>query len=302
MGAGRAARAAAATAATAAPGRSASRSSRCCCRPVAGGLARLRAVACWPPRASCCSRPPWRDALGRWLPRWVAEAVAVPVAAQLACTPVVAALVRPGQPGGGRRQPARGARWSARRPCSGCSAGSSAWSGRPRVAVLGRLRRAGARPWIVAVARHGAGAAGGGRRLGDRRRCALALLTLLCARRRAGPGPPLLRAGGPPAPACCLLLGAGRAGAAADARAGRRAGWVLVGLRRGPGRRAGAQRRAAAARSSWTPDPTRPLVDRLPRPARRGRRCRCWCSPTSTPTTSTGCRACSTAAGSARST
>lgn len=36
--------------------------------------------------------PGWRDAMGRWLPRWVAEAVAVPAAAQLACTPVVAAI------------------------------------------------------------------------------------------------------------------------------------------------------------------------------------------------------------------
>jgi competence protein ComEC len=36
--------------------------------------------------------PGFRDALARWLPRPVAEAVAVPLAAQLACTPVVAAL------------------------------------------------------------------------------------------------------------------------------------------------------------------------------------------------------------------
>ncbi len=36
--------------------------------------------------------PGWRDALARWLPRWVAEAIAVPSAAQLACTPVVAGL------------------------------------------------------------------------------------------------------------------------------------------------------------------------------------------------------------------
>ncbi len=36
--------------------------------------------------------PPWRDALMRWLPRWVAEAIAVPLAAQLVCTPVVAAI------------------------------------------------------------------------------------------------------------------------------------------------------------------------------------------------------------------
>lgn len=36
--------------------------------------------------------PVWRDALARWLPRGLAEAIAVPAAAQLACTPVVAAL------------------------------------------------------------------------------------------------------------------------------------------------------------------------------------------------------------------
>ena len=36
--------------------------------------------------------PGWRDALGRWLPRWAAEAIAVPAAAQLACTPLVAAI------------------------------------------------------------------------------------------------------------------------------------------------------------------------------------------------------------------
>jgi competence protein ComEC len=36
--------------------------------------------------------PGWRDALARWMPRWLAEAVAVPAAAQLACTPLVAAI------------------------------------------------------------------------------------------------------------------------------------------------------------------------------------------------------------------
>ncbi len=36
--------------------------------------------------------PPWRDALSRWLPRWAAEALAVPLAAQVVCTPVVAGL------------------------------------------------------------------------------------------------------------------------------------------------------------------------------------------------------------------
>ena len=36
--------------------------------------------------------PPFRDALSAWLPRWAAEALAVPFAAQLACTPVIAAI------------------------------------------------------------------------------------------------------------------------------------------------------------------------------------------------------------------
>lgn len=36
--------------------------------------------------------PGWRDALMTWLPRWVAEAISVPLAAQLACTPVIAAI------------------------------------------------------------------------------------------------------------------------------------------------------------------------------------------------------------------
>ncbi len=36
--------------------------------------------------------PPFRDALATWLPRWAAEALAIPLAAQLACTPVVAAI------------------------------------------------------------------------------------------------------------------------------------------------------------------------------------------------------------------
>ncbi|WP_234410887.1 ComEC/Rec2 family competence protein [Nocardioides terrigena] len=36
--------------------------------------------------------PAWRDALMAWLPRWAAEAVSVPLAAQVACTPVVTAL------------------------------------------------------------------------------------------------------------------------------------------------------------------------------------------------------------------
>ncbi|HEU5043957.1 MAG TPA: DNA internalization-related competence protein ComEC/Rec2 [Nocardioidaceae bacterium] len=36
--------------------------------------------------------PAWRDSLMTWLPRWAAEAIAVPFAAQLVCTPVIAAI------------------------------------------------------------------------------------------------------------------------------------------------------------------------------------------------------------------
>jgi competence protein ComEC len=36
--------------------------------------------------------PRWRDAMARWLPRWTAEAISVPLAAQVACTPVVTAI------------------------------------------------------------------------------------------------------------------------------------------------------------------------------------------------------------------
>jgi competence protein ComEC len=36
--------------------------------------------------------PGIRDSLASWLPRWLAEAIAVPTAAQLACTPLVAAI------------------------------------------------------------------------------------------------------------------------------------------------------------------------------------------------------------------
>lgn len=64
-------------------------------------------LLCWSPRMAVSAgfalsvlatagillvAPGWRDALARWMPRWAAEAVAVPAAAQLACTPVVAAL------------------------------------------------------------------------------------------------------------------------------------------------------------------------------------------------------------------
>ncbi|MGZ0147358.1 ComEC/Rec2 family competence protein [Kribbella sp. WER1] len=36
--------------------------------------------------------PGWRDALARWLPGWLADAISCPLAAQIACTPIVAWL------------------------------------------------------------------------------------------------------------------------------------------------------------------------------------------------------------------
>ncbi|MFI7062669.1 ComEC/Rec2 family competence protein [Kribbella sp. NPDC050124] len=36
--------------------------------------------------------PGWRDSLARWMPTWLADAISCPLAAQLACTPVVAWL------------------------------------------------------------------------------------------------------------------------------------------------------------------------------------------------------------------
>ncbi|MEJ7742186.1 MAG: ComEC/Rec2 family competence protein [Nocardioidaceae bacterium] len=36
--------------------------------------------------------PPWRDALTQWMPVALAEAIAVPLAAQVVCTPVVATI------------------------------------------------------------------------------------------------------------------------------------------------------------------------------------------------------------------
>ncbi len=99
--------------------------------------------------------PAWRDALARWLPRWLAEAIAVPAAAQLACTPLVAAisgqvslvavvanlLVAPGgRAGDGAGAGRRGARpWCGRR-WAGCAGRSPSWC----VA------------WLIAVAEHGA--------------------------------------------------------------------------------------------------------------------------------------------------
>ena len=108
------------------------------------------------------------DALDRWLPRWLAEAIAVPAAAQLACTPVVAAI-------SGQVSLVAVAANLAVAPAVGpatvlgLAAACSGWSGR------GAARRSARPPrwcvaWIVEVARRGADAADGRGGLGHRRR------------------------------------------------------------------------------------------------------------------------------------
>ena len=113
--------------------------------------------------------PPWRDALARWLPRWLAEAIAVPAAAQLACTPLVAAisgqvslvavvanlLVAPGGRAGDR---AGAGGW-------GADAGAAHRSGE----CCGTLA-SGVWPGSIAVAEHGAALPTAAVGLGDRRR------------------------------------------------------------------------------------------------------------------------------------
>ena len=93
--------------------------------------------------------PPFRDALRAWLPRWAAEALAVPFAAQLACTPVVAAIS--GQVSlvavvANLRPPSR---W-VRRPCSACSAGCRA--GRAPLGLVCGWLAGWCAGWIIAVA------------------------------------------------------------------------------------------------------------------------------------------------------
>ena len=239
--------------------------------------------------------PGWRDALARWLPRWLAEAIAVPAAAQLACTPLVAAisgqvslvavaanlLVAPAvgpatvlRPGG------RAGRPGLRHPWAGCSARwpAGAWRGScwsRGAAPTCRRPRPGGGPALLAlavltasaslIAVVGAAAAAPTAR-GGWSCCVLVVVAVRCACRP--------RAGRPTA-------GCWRC--ATSARATR---WCS-----GPGPR----------RVSWsTPAPTHQPST----PACRGwasTRCRSWCSPTSMPTTSTGWRACSTAAGWGRS-
>ena len=111
--------------------------------------------------------PGWRDALTRWLPRWLAEAVAVPRGRPARLHAADRGDLGPGQPGRGAGQPAGGAGGraghrpgAARRPAH---AGRAA--GRP----VGAAWPAGwCVPWIVEVARHMASLPTAGRPLGER--------------------------------------------------------------------------------------------------------------------------------------
>jgi len=94
--------------------------------------------------------PRWRQALSAWLPHWLAEAIVVPLAAQIACTPLVAALS--GQvslvaiAANALAAPAVG-------PATvlGMSAGVAGLIWAPAGHLLGSLAAWGAR-WIIAVA------------------------------------------------------------------------------------------------------------------------------------------------------
>ena len=98
--------------------------------------------------------PGWRDALGRWMPMRIAEAVACPLAAQLACTPVVAWLsgevslvaVAANLLAGPAVGPAT---------VLGFAAAGVALLSDPLAGVVGWLAAWPAR-WIIAVAEHGA--------------------------------------------------------------------------------------------------------------------------------------------------
>ena len=259
-------------------------------RPVAGALGRVRAVRRWPRPGILFLGPPFRDAL-----RGLAAAVGRP---------------RRSRSRSPRSWPAR--RWSPRSP------GRSAWwrwsptslvaaGGRPgdraraarRCADAGRCRRsAGWCGWLGRAVRrldrrgrHPPGpAAHGGARLGARasRRCWCS--ALLCAGASASARGAVLRRPRWSVPLSLVLVVVMLRPLPTPGWPPRRLG--AGGLRRRAGRRPGAERRRRARRSSWTPAPTRRrwtrCLDRLGVRAAAG----AWCSPTSTPTTSTACRRC----------
>ncbi len=121
--------------------------------------------------------PGWRDRLARWTPRWVAEAVSVPLAAQLACTPLVAAV------SGQVSLVAVVANLAAAPAVAPATvlglAGGVVGLGLPAAGRLVAAPAAWCAGWIIAVATHSAAlpvAAVGW----SARPVALALLTLLC--------------------------------------------------------------------------------------------------------------------------
>ena len=239
--------------------------------------------------------PRWRDALARWLPRWVAEAVAVPAAAQLACTPLVAAI-------SGQVSLVAVAANLAVAPVVGPATVLGLLGGLVGLVsgVAGRVVGTAASwcvAWIIAVAEHGAalpGAAIGWRTTA----VSLALLVGVTAA-VAWAGPLVLAASGFRCRGLRAAPGRHRGGAA-RLPAGRPTG----GCSR-PATSARATRSCSApdpAPAWWsTPDPTPGWST----PACAGSaslRSRWSCSPTSTPTTSTGWRECWTTGRWARST
>lgn len=145
--------------------------------------------------------PPWRDALARWMPRWLATALAVPAAAQVVCTPLVAAIsgevslvaVLANLLAGPLVAPAT---------VCGLLGGVAGLVADPLGRLFG-LPAVWAAAGIVAVARRSASLALPAVPWGTGS-LSLALLTLLCAAIALG-GPRLL--GSPRSgPACCALL------------------------------------------------------------------------------------------------
>ena len=122
--------------------------------------------------------PGLRGALARWMPLWLAEAIAIPTAAQLACTPLVAAL------SGQVSLVAVGANLLAGPAVGpatvlGLAAGLLALVSAPLGHVLG-TPAGWCVAWIVAVARHGADLPGAAIGWGTGA-VSLAVLTVGCA-------------------------------------------------------------------------------------------------------------------------
>ena len=202
----------------------------------------------------------------------------------------------PGEPRRGRDQRARGARGGSRDGAGprrrAARAGLAGLAGRA-AGTLAALCVA----WIIEVAEPGRRPARGGRRLGDRRRC----------RWRCSPCSWSARAGvargccggRSPASCCCLVLVVGVLVRPGDLGWPPR-GWVLVACDVGQGDALVLQARRRSAAVVVDAGPDAAAGGRVPGPARRASGCRCSSSPTSTPTTSTGWRACWTAGRSAR--